>query len=35
MDSDAQWAEGARQFQQLWGESWSRMLQSLPHVMPA
>ncbi|WP_313297338.1 class I poly(R)-hydroxyalkanoic acid synthase [Diaphorobacter sp.] len=30
MDSDARWAEGARQFQQLWGESWSRMLQSLP-----
>ena len=30
MDSDAQWAEGARQFQQLWEESWSKLLQSMP-----
>lgn len=30
MDSDAQWAEGARQFQQLWGDSWNRMLHSMP-----
>ena len=30
MDSDAQWAEGARQFQQLWGDSWNKLLQSMP-----
>ena len=30
MDSDAQWAEGARKFQQLWGDSWSKLLQSMP-----
>ncbi|MDR2335264.1 MAG: class I poly(R)-hydroxyalkanoic acid synthase [Burkholderiaceae bacterium] len=30
MDSDAQWAEGARQLQQMWSDSWNRMLQSMP-----
>lgn len=29
MDSDARWADGARQFQQVFGESWAQALQSL------
>ncbi|WP_305807157.1 hypothetical protein, partial [Stenotrophomonas sp. YIM B06876] len=28
MDSDSAWAQGAQQFQQIFGESWSRALQS-------
>jgi len=32
MDSDARWAEGARQFQQMFGDSWAKALQSLPPV---
>jgi len=29
MDFDASWAESARQFQQIWGEGWAKMLQTL------
>ncbi len=32
MDSDARWAEGARQFQQIFGDSWAKALQSLQPV---
>ena len=29
MDSDARWAEGARQFQQMFGDSWAQALKAL------
>ena len=29
MSNDQEWAEGARQFQQMLGESWSNMLQAM------
>ena len=32
MDSDAGWAEGARQFQQIFGDGWTKMLQALQPV---
>ena len=32
MDSDAQWAEGARQFQRLFGDSWAQALKSMQPV---
>ncbi len=32
MDSDAQWAEGARQFQRLFGDGWAQALKSMQPV---
>lgn len=35
MNSEALWAQGAQQFQQIFGESWSKALQSLTSAEPA
>ena len=32
MDSESLWAQSAQQFQQIFGDSWSKMLQSLPPI---
>ena len=34
MDSDSLWAQSAQQFQQIFGESWSRALQSFQQIEP-
>jgi len=34
MDTDSLWAQSAQQFQQLFGEGWTKALQSLPQAEP-